>query len=263
MWLSLICTNCRSPRPHARWRRARVAPSGMPFSTPPYIVHTAPVPTHAMHCRNPRRSISLSSSFFATPASFITVKVSPDMNMTARDSATARNSTPATTGCARTPEEPGAHRTTIWPGHPWMNRAVVLEGARDIERVGELFVGVEHRRLECPLGTHDVVRDIVVVRPRDRRPDRDGGRGRREAEVVHHHLRAAAGAASSSPSACRRPTCRSTRWPPRSTSLLYRPRPCTAGTCVDGMLVPLRSSPHTPPHSEPRKFAPHTRTAPK
>src|SRR4029079_14222114 len=38
----------------------------MPFSTPPAIVHTAPVPTHAIHFRNRRRSPSTSSIFFFT-----------------------------------------------------------------------------------------------------------------------------------------------------------------------------------------------------
>jgi hypothetical protein len=37
--------------------------------------------------------------------------------------------------------------------------------------MGELFVGVEHRRLELLLRAHDVVRHVVAIRPRDRRPD--------------------------------------------------------------------------------------------
>src|SRR5258705_1135145 len=71
-------------------------------------------------------------------------------------------------------------------GHSWMDRAVVLVGARDIERLGEPFVGVEHPRLEFLLRTHDVMGDVVDVRPRNGRPDWNGGRGRREAEVVDH-----------------------------------------------------------------------------
>src|SRR4029077_5619901 len=61
IWLSLICTNRSPPAP------ARAARSiGMPLRPPPVIVQTAPVPTHAMHFRNPRRSQLVSSFLFFT-----------------------------------------------------------------------------------------------------------------------------------------------------------------------------------------------------
>src|SRR5204863_8062114 len=66
IWLSLICTK-RSPPASMPCRiialRAACS-SDIPFRTPLVIVHTAPVPTHAMHFRNPRRSHSRSSCFF-------------------------------------------------------------------------------------------------------------------------------------------------------------------------------------------------------
>src|SRR5204863_6259346 len=66
IWLSLICTK-RSPPASMPCRiialRAACS-SDIPFRTPLVIVHTAPVPTHAMHFRNPRRSHSTWSCFF-------------------------------------------------------------------------------------------------------------------------------------------------------------------------------------------------------
>ena len=54
MWLSLICTKVKSaPLPASLpWPLAKARDTGMP----PLMVQTKPVPAHAMHFRNPRRS---------------------------------------------------------------------------------------------------------------------------------------------------------------------------------------------------------------
>src|SRR3984893_16356430 len=70
MWLSLICTKRRPLVPLIFIAPRAACSIGIPFSTPLVIVHMAPVPTHAMLCRNPRRSQSL-SSFFVTHASLL------------------------------------------------------------------------------------------------------------------------------------------------------------------------------------------------
>src|SRR5262249_18487266 len=70
MWLSLICTNRRALLPSDNidaWDDAR--PRDDPFRTPLDSVQTAPVPTHAMHCRKCRRFGSFTSCD-ATLASF-------------------------------------------------------------------------------------------------------------------------------------------------------------------------------------------------
>src|SRR5882724_6719949 len=61
MWLSLICTNCSSPLAAAAPRSSRPPELNVrlrlkDFRTPPLITHRVPVPAHAMHFRNPRRS---------------------------------------------------------------------------------------------------------------------------------------------------------------------------------------------------------------
>src|SRR5579864_6833018 len=53
MWLSLICTKVKSALLSPRSPR----PSARDTGTPPAKVHTRPVPAHAMHFKNPRRSI--------------------------------------------------------------------------------------------------------------------------------------------------------------------------------------------------------------
>src|SRR5437588_12784387 len=53
MWLSLICTKLKSALFSPRSPR----PSACDTGTPPAKVHTRPVPAHAMHFKNPRRSI--------------------------------------------------------------------------------------------------------------------------------------------------------------------------------------------------------------
>ena len=58
MWLSLICTKLKSPP-----ISGAVAPSSFDVSTPPLIVQSTPVPAHAMHLRNPRRSMPLGLLF--------------------------------------------------------------------------------------------------------------------------------------------------------------------------------------------------------
>src|SRR5437660_1357732 len=63
MWLSLICTKRRPPS--ARMPLCAARSIDIPFRTPFVIVHAAPVPTHAMHFRNPRRSHSESACLFA------------------------------------------------------------------------------------------------------------------------------------------------------------------------------------------------------
>src|SRR6266851_8281600 len=79
MWLSLICTKLSSPVAAAR----DAAPEGLlkayDFSTPPCITHSAPVPAHAMHFRNPRRSMpSLLWSCTISSLTFFTISVLPD-----------------------------------------------------------------------------------------------------------------------------------------------------------------------------------------
>ena len=65
IWLSLIWTKRSPPPPCDIIGACDVCPSGDPFRTPPDSPHTAPVPTHAMHCRKFRRPGSF-TSFGAT-----------------------------------------------------------------------------------------------------------------------------------------------------------------------------------------------------
>ena len=53
MWLSLIWTNEKSAAGRSLSGSGRKRPDG----TPPPTVQSTPVPTHAMHLRNPRRSM--------------------------------------------------------------------------------------------------------------------------------------------------------------------------------------------------------------
>src|SRR3989440_282329 len=54
MWLSLICTKLKSPPLPAL--RSAVLANARDIGMPPLMVQTNPVPAHAMHFRNPRRS---------------------------------------------------------------------------------------------------------------------------------------------------------------------------------------------------------------
>src|SRR5580704_3512881 len=63
IWLSLICANVKSPPPLplAAASPPPAAPFITPsnacdFNTPPTIVQITPVPAHAIHSKNPRRS---------------------------------------------------------------------------------------------------------------------------------------------------------------------------------------------------------------
>ncbi len=53
MWLSLICTKLKSPG----FPACVFSPKTRDTGTPPARVQISPVPAHAIHCRNPRRSI--------------------------------------------------------------------------------------------------------------------------------------------------------------------------------------------------------------
>ena len=87
MWLSLICTNVKSADLPAV--RSALFANARDTGMPPLIVQTRPVPAHAMHFRNPRRSMpsslrsckfwSIRSRFFSAicppfllPSEFIT-----------------------------------------------------------------------------------------------------------------------------------------------------------------------------------------------
>jgi hypothetical protein len=52
--------------------------------------------------------------------------------------------------------------------HLRVNRTEVVECSWRVELVSEVFVGVEHRRLERLHRTDHVVRNVVAIRPRDR-----------------------------------------------------------------------------------------------
>src|SRR5260370_1307575 len=69
MWLSLICTTLSSPAAAAPAPKSESRLKLYDFNTPPCITHSAPVPAHAMHFRNPRRSIP-SSLWSCTISSF-------------------------------------------------------------------------------------------------------------------------------------------------------------------------------------------------
>src|SRR6185369_16830994 len=65
-----------------------------------------------------------------------------------------------------------------------MQRAEVLVRAWRVEAMRELLTGVENWRLELLLRADDRMRNVVAIRPRDRRTNRDRCRRGREAEVV-------------------------------------------------------------------------------
>src|SRR5258705_7209553 len=56
MWLSLIWAKLSSPAATADWPRSESLLRLYDLSTRRCITHSAPVPAHAMHFRNPRRS---------------------------------------------------------------------------------------------------------------------------------------------------------------------------------------------------------------
>src|ERR1700730_4387241 len=139
-----------------------------------------------------------------------------------------------------------------------MDRAVVLEGARDIEGVGERFVGVEHPRLEFLLGIHDVVGDIVAVGPRRRRPDRDGGRCPARSCPPHEHCSEMTGDGDQ----CRRREQRDTIQPFRRVYflvVLYSPE-SACSLSITELLNPRIASPIPFPSSG-NLFGPNTSKA--
>src|SRR5436305_1471490 len=80
MWLSLICTKLNSPAFTEDWSSSERLLRLYDFSTPPCITHSAPVPAHAMHFRNPRRSIP-SWLWSCTISSFILVAMCPPQSV--------------------------------------------------------------------------------------------------------------------------------------------------------------------------------------
>src|SRR4029077_6188739 len=127
MWLSLICTNRSSPLPAAcAIGIFPVWPSGMPLSTPLDIVQTAPVPTHAMHSKKLRRSICLSSSFFAThpPSPARDTPARHEHDASRHLPITLTDTTPAESIPAlRLEDDPGGDAVLLW------RRSVRADGA--------------------------------------------------------------------------------------------------------------------------------------
>ena len=70
-----------------------------------------------------------------------------------------------------------------------MDSAEIGELARRVERVTELFVGVEQARIELVVGARNGVRNVVAVDPSDGRALRDCQRLRCEREIVDRHFR--------------------------------------------------------------------------
>src|SRR5579862_8003290 len=68
IWLSLIWTNVKSAAPEGE---GVVSPNTREVSNPPEREKTSPVPVHAMHLRNPRRSMESSRPWWRIMSSLI------------------------------------------------------------------------------------------------------------------------------------------------------------------------------------------------
>ena len=74
-----------------------------------------------------------------------------------------------------------------------MDRAVVGICPRLGKRVGELFVGIHHLRLEHTLRAYRRMRDIITVRPNNCRSQGYCNRLRSETEIVNFYVRSRGG----------------------------------------------------------------------
>src|SRR5258708_6617602 len=164
MWLSLICAKRRPPilAPFFIVIASCAWPRALPFRTPLESVHSAPVPTHAMQFKNPRRSRPLSSSCIATRASSLL----PISNVTHTD-CRARESIPEFPGALPTSSD---HAPVAW------------DSPHHIVERGRLWKPVDHAITNQPR-----------ERPSDAIPVRDGhascdGLFRRAIQQRHFHM---------------------------------------------------------------------------
>src|SRR4030095_11324037 len=73
-------------------------------------------------------------------------------------------------------------------GHSRVKRTEVGIRTRDIEALDELFLPIEHRGLELVIGTDDVVRHVIAIRPPDSRARGHLQIRRRADDVVDGHV---------------------------------------------------------------------------
>src|SRR5215510_10874143 len=140
MCVSLICTKLKSGRGSTAAAGRRVRDR----RTPPVAVQTSPVPAHAMHCRNPRRSTP--SPRDTAASTFSSAFLTRSLMM---------HSSPEGRGSLH---DDGA-------GHQGMQGAEVLIHAGLRERVRIPLAGFQARRFEDLVGGDHGVHVFVAVQP--------------------------------------------------------------------------------------------------
>ena len=74
-------------------------------------------------------------------------------------------------------------------GHFWVDGAEVRIRSGFGEGKGKLLVSIQHLGLEHFVGTDNRVRNIITIRPGDRRPNRDSHGRRPKTEIINFHFR--------------------------------------------------------------------------